>query len=157
MVTIDFASRCIVIGDDESLRTKMKGAKSYQDNNGCPVVDFQVGSMRSSVRLDSGSEMGLTIPSRFLPQLHLIGKARPAGKARPMFREFNLYQIRVSDAVTIAGLKFPTDDILVNDIFPEPNLGSRAMQSLRITLDRKHRRVLMETPSFEKGPEGKGS
>ena len=143
-VTIDLPGRHLVIGADAHLKSKLAKSPTYTDNHGCPVLQMRLGGVRSAVRLDSGSEMGLSIPSSMLPKLHMIGAPKFVGRARTMFRTFDINQVKVSDEVRIGGVAFANDGILINDIFPEPNLGSRAMLSHRFTFDQRNHRILIE-------------
>ena len=146
-VTMDFPGKRLLIGADKHLIAALSHAQGYKDDHGCPVLQMKLGSIVSDVRLDSGSEMGLTMPNSFLPRLHMIGEKKFVGMARTMFRSFDLYQIHVSDRLEIGGQVFVSPTILLNDIFPLPNLGSKSMAGYCICIDQKHHRILFSKPS----------
>lgn len=143
VITIDFAGRRLRIGKRRLDAQERSHSFKFRSDRGCPIVTARIGNERFPVRLDTGSEMGLLLPTSYLKKLPLKSKPANVGSFRTMLNQFSIEQATVAGAVEVAGRRLNLDRVLFSDAFPVPNLGSGAMSKLSLTISPSESRIVI--------------
>lgn len=149
LVTFDFPRRRIEIRSGELSASDGEGTFEYEASEGLPTVPVTVAGTATRVHVDTGSPSGLTLPTRFLDSLPLIGTPRVVGKARTHAGEFPVSRAAVDGPVALGTFRLDLREISFSDVAPgaAPPVGQIGYEVLRrfvVTLDSRNRRIRFE-------------
>lgn len=145
LLTLDYPNRQVVLTPGGMSKAQFAKSIPYRLEHGLPTLTVQVGKVSLDGHVDSGSDGGLSIPSKYKAALNLDGEPRLVGHARTMFNSFDIYLAKVKDPVLVGGMKMPIDEVEIQDIFPFSNIGGRLLKKFKVTIDQKQHRILFET------------
>jgi hypothetical protein len=144
LLTLDYPNKQVILVPGGMSADQAKRAVPYTLEHGLPLLSVQVGSAKLTGHVDSGSDGGISIPSKFKSQLHLDGEPRMVGHAKTLFNSFDIFLAKVKDPIYVGGMKMPVDHIEMHDMFPFANIGGRLLKLFKVTIDQKKQRILFE-------------
>jgi hypothetical protein len=142
LLTLDYPKRQVILE-----RGKLPAsAMNYTTEHGIPVLPIEVGSLKIDGHVDSGSDGGLYIPTKYKSKLNIDGEPKVLGHARTLFNEFDILGVKVKDPIKVGGMTINVPLIEMHDLFPIGNIGGRVLSQYRVTIDQKNRRIQFDSP-----------
>lgn len=142
LLTIDYPGKQIVFGPG----ILPAGSPSYDLEHGIPVLTVTIGDAIVPCHLDSGSDGGLMVPTKFKGKMPLDGEPRVIGHARTLFNEIEILGVKVKGPVKFAGMDVTVPMVEMHDLFPFGNIGGRVLQQFAVSLDQRNHRVRFVKP-----------
>jgi len=137
LVTFDYPGAKIVLAKGE-LPAGDPGHTFACD--GLPQVPIEIAGQEVRVDLDTGADLGLTLPRRYLATLPLASTPVPSGKTRTPTAEAALVAAKVQGPIKLGAHTLDLDAVRFGDVKPG-TVGYAALRGFVVTLDSKNRRV----------------
>ncbi len=145
LLTLDYPKREVTLTPGGMTADQAKTAIKYtRDDHGLIQLPVQIGDVKVSGHVDSGSDGGLSVPTKYKAQLHLDGEPKLVGHAKTLFNSFDIYLAKVKDPILVGGMKMPIDQVELQDLLPFANIGGRLLKKFKVTIDQKDKRILFE-------------
>lgn len=149
LLVLDYPGKRIRLRKGELGAPDSRTVFQWAQNRVWPGVPVRVAGREIEVDLDSGSPLGLVVPTKYLKELPLLSKAKQIGIARTHSGEFPISTAQVKGAIELGQYKLDTTEVRFSDVRPgdQPpngNLGYEILRGFKVTLDSKSRRVLLE-------------
>ncbi|HEX9961554.1 MAG TPA: retropepsin-like aspartic protease [Pyrinomonadaceae bacterium] len=145
LLTLDFPAKQIRIETGElPPATSGNNILNFENPNGVPVVELQIGSQKVKADIDSGNMVGgFMLPTAVVEKLNLAGQPVVVGRAGTVSSEIEIKQVRLKDSIRLGGFEFaePTVSFPALSI---ANIGAPAMQDFLFTFDQKNKRLKLE-------------
>ncbi len=146
LVTLNYPARRILIRKGELGPADSRSVFEYPEDQMLPTVPIRIGGQETHVHLDTGSPMGLTLPTRFLKEIPLASPPKDAGIARTPGGSFPISVATVQGAIELGENKLDLTEVVFSDVRPgaDPpvgNVGGEVLRQFVVTLDSKNRRV----------------
>jgi|SRR5579862_1375984 len=145
LLTLDYPHSRVVLTPGPMSADQFKRSIPYKLEHGLPLLEVQVGDVKVGGHVDSGSDGALSIPAKFKSRLHLVGEPRKIGQARTLFNTIDIYLAKVTDPISVGGMKLPIDQVELHDLFPFANIGGRVLRKFAVTIEQKRHRILFES------------
>lgn len=142
LLTIDYPGRQIVFGPG----MLPAGSAGYDVEHTIPLLHVTIGDAVVPCHLDSGSDGGMMVPTKFKDKMHIDGEPRVIGHARTLFNEIEILGVKVKDPVKFAGMELKIPIIEMHDLFPFGNIGGRVLQQFAVTIDQRNQRIRFVKP-----------
>ena len=125
----------------------------YDDGRmGVPEIPFEVGGLSLVAHLDSGSMGAVVLPKQLADGLDLAGEPREIARARTANSEFPIYAADYGGSIKLAGHDIRTEQLMFNEVIPDPNIGSHVLAQFAVTFDQQHKLV-----RFARSDEGRAT
>ena len=140
LLTLDYKAKRIRVRPGALPPANRRDILEFKDDGG-PFVAFSIGQVATSAIIDSGSQLGVLLPTSMVKRLPLASYRKTVGKGKTVTNEFDISEVMVQDTLAIGGyrIKKPTINFAAN--FNEVVIGSAALQGLILTFDQKNKRV----------------
>jgi hypothetical protein len=142
LLTLDYVGKRVRLEQGELPKADGKEILDFQSENGMPIVELQVGTLKVNAHIDSGNMRSeLTLPTALIDKLTLASTPKVVGRARTTSNEFEIKEALLKDSLHLGGYEIAGPTITFADIFKDANIGSRLLQKFTLTFDQKNHRV----------------
>ncbi len=105
-------------------------------------LPLQIGDVVTPAHLDTGqTQMALIVPEELVGKLATHGVPTKIGVARTVTQAMDIFSIALDAPVRLGEVRFPVTSVTYPTVVPIANLGSTALQTMSLTIDRPARRV----------------
>jgi hypothetical protein len=146
LLSLDYPNKQVILTPGGMSSEQVKTSMPYKLEHGIPLLKVQVGKVKVDGHVDSGSDGGLSIPSKYKSDLNLDGEPVKIGQARTLFNTVDIYLAKVKDPITVGGQTMPIDQIELNDLLPFANIGGRLLHKFKVVIDQKDHRIAFMQP-----------
>ncbi|MBS1708576.1 MAG: retropepsin-like domain-containing protein [Armatimonadetes bacterium] len=145
LLTLDYPGRQIVFGPG----ILPAGSASYDLEHEIPLLHVTIGDAVVPCHVDSGSDGGLMVPTKYKAKLPLDGEPRVIGHARTLFNEIEILGVKVKSPIKFGGVSLTLPMLEMHDLFPMGNIGGRVLRKFAMTIDQKNHRIRFVEPKKE--------
>lgn len=140
-LTLDFKSRQVAVSEAGLPPPDGKTIFGY-DAGPHIQLPLQIGDVVTPAHLDTGqTQMPLIVPEDLIRKLATHGAATKIGAAHTVSQTMDIYSIALDAPVHLGEVRFPVTSVTYPTVVPIANLGSAALQSMSLTIDRPERRI----------------
>jgi hypothetical protein len=116
-------------------------------------LPLQIGQAAVLAHLDTGqTRSALLVPQETLSRLATRGAPRSIGQAHTISQTFDIFAVGLAAAVRLGGVTFPVTEVGYPTPVPIANLGSLALQGMKVSLDQRTARLRFETAAAASSP-----
>jgi hypothetical protein len=146
LLTLDFPGAQVRIERGELPAPNGSERIAWRSVHGTPMILAWIGDLPMEVHLDTGNrgKMGLLLPEDVVSRLAKDGEPEPAGKARSVTGEFDVFTVRLRDTLRIGKHEFPSPTARYSSHGLRPNVGAALLHNFVVTLDQKNRVVELQ-------------
>ena len=146
LLTLDYLQKRVTIEKGALPAPDEKSVFAYPAEDLLPTLPVHVAGVSTRIHLDSGSPMGLVLPTKFIKQVPTEGEPKVIGKAHTPSGEALISQAKVKGEITLGKYILVLDSISFSDVSPgnvppTGNLGYDVLQHFAVTLDSQNRRI----------------
>lgn len=149
LLTLDFPGRTISIVRGALPAADGKRIFEYDTSHILPVVPVIVAGRTCVIHVDSGAPTAVMLPMHYARELPLVSELTPAGKARTVAGEFEVFTAPVKGAITLGEFTLDVPAVRFSDLRPGPmpgigHIGNEVLKTFRLTFDSANRRLRFE-------------
>src|SRR5262249_48345011 len=104
-----------------------RGVVAYRAPDGIPLVPVSVAGVSMDAHLDTGSPGFLSIPERDSSRVRFAEPLREVGRGRTVNSLVTFRGATLDGAVRVSAASFDRPLVVLSDVLPVANLGSRAL------------------------------
>jgi len=145
-VIFDYPGKRIVLEKGELTGADSQTTFQYQADDSLPTVPIVVAGHDTHVHLDTGSAIGLVLPTKFLSVLPLASPPTEVGRAKTPGGEFPISTAPVKGEIKLGKYILVLPEVRFSDVSPgsappSGNIGYAVLKDFIVTLDSRNRRV----------------
>ena len=149
LLTFDYPGKRIFIRKGELDVADDQSTFQYEAGDDLPTVPVRVAGRETRVHLDTGSGLGLTLPTKFLKELPLDSEPKEEGTAKTAGGEYPMSRAKLKGSVEIGKYELELSEVTFSDArpgsrSPTGNIGYGALRDFVVTLDSKNRRIRLD-------------
>jgi Aspartyl protease len=149
LVTLDYPGKMVSIRKGALPPADGRRVFQYGENEILPVAPVRIAGRELSLHVDSGSPGGVMLPLHFSKELPLAGELSPAGRARTVAGEFEVFTAPLQGTIELGEYVIDAPAVRFSDLRPGPkpgpgNVGFQVLRTFKVTLDASNRRLLFE-------------
>lgn len=142
--TIDFPAATLRLTRGHLGEADGRAVVAYQAPDGIPLVPVDVAGVPMKAHLDTGSPGFLSIPESDSSLVHFAEPLREVGRGRTVNSVITFRGATLNGAVRVSAASFDRPLVVLSDMLPVANLGSRALSDCVLTLDPTNQRLSIE-------------
>ena len=145
LLTLDFAAKRVHLQRGELAQADGAEVLRYESQNGIPVVELVVGSLKVKGRIDTGNSIGgFILPESLVHKLPLASEPVVVGMARTVSSQVEIKAARLKDTIRFGRFEFAEPKIVFPALSSDINIGSDALREFVITFDQKNNRLRLD-------------
>ncbi|HEX5217395.1 MAG TPA: hypothetical protein VFV98_18165 [Vicinamibacterales bacterium] len=149
LLTLDYPGKTISIVRGTLPAADGKRIFEYDASHILPVVPVVVAGRTCVIHVDSGAPTGVMLPMHYAKELPLVSELTPAGHARTVAGEFDVFAAPVKGAITLGEFTLDVPSVRFSDLRPGPmpgigHIGGEVLKTFRLTFDSANRRLRFE-------------
>jgi len=149
LLTLDYPKQTISITRGALPPADGKRVFEYDASHVLPVAPVVVAGRTCIIHVDSGAPSGVMLPMHYARELPLAAELTPAGKARTVAGEFEVFTAPVKGAITLGEFTLDVPSVRFSDLRPGPapgigHFGYEVLKEFRLTFDSANRRLRFE-------------
>jgi len=149
LLTLDYPKQTISIMRGALPAADGKRIFEYDASHVLPVAPVVVAGRTCVIHVDSGAPSGVMLPMHYAKELPLAAELTPAGKARTVAGEFEVFTAPVKGAITLGEFTLDVPSVRFSDLRPGPapgigHFGYEVLKEFRLTFDSANRRLRFE-------------
>lgn len=109
-----------------------------------PAVDLDLAGHKVQASIDSAWTAVVSLPIAMAEELRLEAPPEPAGRARTMFNEMELFTARLNGDLVLGDFVLQRPVIQFNDLLSDAMLGNELLSKVSATFDQRVHRVVFE-------------
>jgi hypothetical protein len=142
LVTLDLGRHVLILEKGELGIADNRYVINYVNMMGIPDVKIKIGKQFIDAHLDCGnSRADVVVPESLAKRLTFISGVISTGKAKTMFNEVEMKQVKINEDLEIGPYKFPQPVINFPAFGNFVNLGNGFLKQFVITFDQKNKRL----------------
>ncbi len=142
--SIDFPAATLRLTRGQMPAADGREIVAYETPDGVPLVPIDVAGQSMKAHLDTGSPGLLSIPEKDSARVHFAGPLHVVARGRTVNSEVTFRGAPLDGTFRIGGASFDHPLVVLNDVLPNANVGSRALRDCVLTLDAAHQRLRIE-------------
>lgn len=148
LLTLDFARKEVRVRAGQLKRGP--GTIKYGGDEGGPEVPIHIGRLTATANLDTGDNLGFTLPQSIYSKLTFSGAPRVVGTSSSANTVSEAREAPLVGKIAIGAIDWQDPVVSLSDLFENINIGSAALQDMVITFDQENRIVRMTRPRVRK-------
>jgi hypothetical protein len=142
LLTLDLFHHQLILERAEPGLTPGSNTIRYKSMMGIPVIQISIGSHNTEAQLDCGNaRASIVVPEDLALQLKFAGKVSNIGKAKTMFNEVDMKQVKISDSLHVGPYTISQPLISFPSFGNFVNLGSDFLNNFLISFDQKNQLI----------------
>jgi hypothetical protein len=142
LLTLDLFHHQLILEEAEPGLTPDGNTIRYNSMMGIPVIQISIGSHNTEAQLDCGNaRASIVVPEALARQLTFTGKASNMGKAKTMFNEVDMKQVKIGESLHFGPYTISQPLISFPSFGNFVNLGSDFLKDFLISFDQKNQLI----------------
>lgn len=139
--TLDFPGATLRLTRGHLGEPDGRSVLTYDAPDAIPTITVDVAGVPFRAHLDTGSPGFLSIPEKDSSRVRFAGPTQIVGRGRTVNSEIVFRGAPLDGAVRVGGATFDRPLVVLNDVLPQANLGSRALADCVLTIDAANQRL----------------
>lgn len=141
LLTLDFAAKKVIVSKGSLPEPDGREVIAFDASLGIPAIEIEVAGKKLTAHLDTGNMAGaFMLPEEFAKSLKYKGEPTVVGRARTITSEIEIKQGTLDGKIVLGGIEFENPAVTYPAL-RDANVGSRALEGLRLTFDQKNGRM----------------
>jgi Aspartyl protease len=144
LVTLNYPAKRVELRRGELPRADGRSVFGWDASQRLPMVPLDLGGVKLQAHLDSGSNFGIGLPTRYATSLRLAGKPVPGKKVKFADGEAAVSLASLDGVAAIGRFTFKNPQIRFVDGTIYANVGRKILEQFSVTFDSANRRIQLD-------------